>query len=234
MRKIFRSVGLAWISLVLMCAHGWAEGVLPGAELSGAPAAQAPTTIPEQPVVPSQAPIPASTSAPVTSKNGLAFGGNLFLALQHWSNIGSGVGQSGDSKIGVGLGGTFGIGFRLDDIKVTAGPSLWSNTWSASATNTRTNVTSSVYLTMQDAGVALMAFFDDMYFEIGTGNSTVSAGARVGNQETSTTYNKQSFSYKTFSIGAKTGIWLFGLGVKNYDGYARNANHANFMLGIGF
>ena len=234
MRKILGSIGLVWISSVLMCAHGWAEEVLPGSELSGAPAAQVPTTTPEQPAVPSQASIPASTPASVASKNGLAFGGNLFLALQHWSNIGSGVGQSADSKMGLGLGGTFGLGFRLDDMKVTVGPSLWSNTWSASARNTKTNVISTVYLTMEDAGLSLMTFFDDMYIELGTGNSTVSAGVRVGNQEVSGTYDKQSFSYKTFSIGIKTGIWMFGLGVKNYDGYARGANHANFMLGLGF
>lgn len=235
MRKIFGMVGWVWMSSVLICTYGSAEEVPAGAELSSAPAAPAVTApAPEQPVVLAQAPAPGSTPAPITPKNGLAFGGNLFLALQNWSNIVPDMGQSGDSKIGFGLGGTFGIGFRLDSMKVVAGPALWSNTWSASATNTKTNVTSNVHLTMTDAGVSLMSFFDDMYLELGTGNSTVSAGARVGNQETSVTYDKQSFSYKTFSIGFKSDAWMFGLGIKNYDGTARIANHANFMVGLGF
>ncbi|OFZ21483.1 MAG: hypothetical protein A2X94_08215 [Bdellovibrionales bacterium GWB1_55_8] len=201
---------------------------------SATPEAAASPSVPETAAIPALAPAPTDTppSSPVTqeTRDGLALGGQIFLSIQNWSK----VGMAGDAKLGIGVGGSLGLGFRLGDMKVTVGPALWTNSWSADYSSKAQSATSRVYVTMNDAGISLVSYLDDMFIELGTGNSTIKSGMMVSGEDIPYPYDGTSYSYKCFGIGFKNESFLVGLGIKNYDGYAKAANHANFMIGLGF
>jgi len=156
----------------------------------------------------------------------LAFGGDAYLSLQNWSN----VGQQTDSKIGVGLGGDFGVGVKLDNMKLIVGPHLGYNHWSQNYS--KNGATSSVYVATTDTGMVLMADMDDFILKLGAGTSKLSMGYTI-NGETYEYPIDRSFSYKSVSVGFNLRPVIFSIGVTNYS-ELKSANRGEFSIGIGF
>jgi hypothetical protein len=249
--KYFYSFSLP-VLLLASCAH---MSVPPNAAqapaaLQAAPEAQTPAV--------TQAPATATAAAPVTApattealatpaqppakapqdekkeepkkKDGLAFGGNLLLAIENWSHVGA----DSDSKIGFGLGGTIGIGYQFGDMKILVGPDLWYNRWTQNYSNKSQSATSSVYVALSDAGVALTTYFDDFFLALGTGSANISSGMTVNGKEIAYAYDGTSYNYTTVSLGMKMNAFLLGLTFRNYSDLASNANHVGIMFGLGF
>lgn len=182
------------------------------------------------PVVPAAPAVVAQTKEKPEVKEGFAFGGQLFLALQNWSR----VGDKSDSKMGMGIGGSLGIGYQFDDMKFLIGPQFWYNSWEADYSQKSQSATDSVYVKMSDVGMALMTYFDEFFLEIGAGKSTISSAMVVNGQEIAYSYDGDQFNYTSVSLGMKYELFMFGIGMKNYDGLAKYADHFNFMIGLGF
>lgn len=203
------------------------------AEVKPAAPADPPVTQASDPVAP---PVPAAPAVAAQAKEkpevkeGFAFGGQLFLALQNWSR----VGDKSDSKMGMGIGGSLGIGYQFDDMKFLIGPQFWYNSWEADYSQKSQSATDSVYVKMSDVGMALMTYFDDFFLEIGAGKSTISSAMVVNGQEIAYSYDGKQFNYTSVSLGMKYELFMFGIGMKNYDGLAKYADHFNFMIGLGF
>jgi len=180
-------------------------------------------------------PAPVPTAVPSAEKkdekkDGFVLGGHIFMALQNWSRVGA----TDDSKIGYGLGGTVGLGYRFDDSRFLVGPQFWYNKWEQNYSKKSQSITSSVYVAMKDVGFALLADFDDVFLEIGGGSSGISSAMTVNGQEIAYAYSGDSYTYTAVNLGLKMNPFVLGIGLKNYSGYAKYANHFNFMLGLGF
>lgn len=175
-------------------------------------------------------PNPAAEKKDDSKTDGLAFGGHGVLAFQNWSR----VGMKSDSKIGYGMGGSLGIGYHFGDTKFLVGPQLWYNKWQQNYSTKSQSATSSVYVAMSDAGLAFMADFDDVFIEIGGGSAGIKSAMTVNGKEIAYAYDGESFSYTALNLGVKMKPFLVGIGLKNYSGLAKYANHINFMFGLGF
>lgn len=160
----------------------------------------------------------------------LAYGGDAYFALQNWSK----VGMADDSKMGFGFGGSIGIGAQVDDMKILIGPHLGFSRWSADYSNKPNSATDSVYVEMADAGLQFTAIFDDIVMAVGKGSSTISSGYIVNGRDIRYNYDGDSYPYSTVSIGFKMDMFLFSIGVVNYEGYARDASRTDFRLGLAF
>lgn len=159
-----------------------------------------------------------------------AYGGDAYLALQNWSK----VGMADDSKMGFGFGGSIGIGAQVDDMKILIGPHLGYSRWSADYSHKPNSATDSVYVEMADTGLQFTAIFDDIVMAVGKGNSTISSGYIVNGRDIRYNYDGKSYPYSTVSIGFKMDMFLFSIGVVNYEGYARDASRTDFRLGMMF
>jgi len=160
----------------------------------------------------------------------LAYGGDAYLALQNWPKIG----MASDPKMGFGFGVNIGIGAQIDDMKILVGPHLGYSRWSADYSNKPNSATDSVYVEMADTGLQFTAIFDDIVMAVGKGNSTISSGYIVNGRDIRYNYDGNSYPYSTVSIGFKMDMFLFSIGVVNYQGYAKDASRADFRLGVVF
>lgn len=215
MKKSFLARNIAFILTLSLSLSLWAQDSDPAIQ----PATEA------TPVI-SPEPAPAAPA----NESLLIFGGSVYFALENWSR----VGDSGDSKMGFGFGGEFGLGAKIDEMKVLVGPHLSLNRWSADYSQKYQSVTDSVYVEMMDLGLMLMTDFGDMYLNIGAGKSTISSGMIVGGRDIKYGYSGESYSYTHFSIGTNWDRTLLGVGVVNYSGYAKYADRVEFILGYGF
>ncbi|MFA6120441.1 MAG: hypothetical protein WCT35_01525 [Sideroxydans sp.] len=159
-----------------------------------------------------------------------AYGGDAYLALQNWSK----VGMADDSKMGFGFGGSIGVGMQVDDMKILIGPQLAFSRWSADYSNKPNSATDSVYIEMADAGLQFTAIFDDIVMAVGKGNSTISSGYIVNGRDIRYNYDGKSYPYSTVSIGFKMDMFMFSVGVVNYEGYVQDASRTDFRLGVAF
>ena len=159
----------------------------------------------------------------------LAYGGDAYLALQNWSD----VGMKDDSKMGFGFGANFGIGMQVDDMKLLVGPHLGYSRWSADYSNKPNSATDSVYVEMADTGLQFTAVFDDILMSAGKGSSTISSGYVVNGRTIKYNYDGKSYPYSMVSIGFKMDAFLFSIGSVSYDGLSA-ANRTDFRLGIAF
>jgi hypothetical protein len=169
-------------------------------------------------------------SSPPDEGMKFAYGGDAYIALQNWSDIGT----AGDTKMGFGFGGTFGVGAQIDDMKILIGPHLGFSRWSADYSNKPNSATDSVYVEMADTGLQFTAIFDDIVMAVGKGESTISSGYVVNGRTIKYGYDGNVYPYSTVSIGFKMDMLMFGIGVVNYQGYAKYASRTDFRLGIAF
>lgn len=158
-----------------------------------------------------------------------AYGGDAYIALQNWAD----VGMKDDSKMGFGFGGNFGIGMQVDDMKLLVGPHLGFSRWSADYSSKPNSATDSVYVEMSDTGLQFTAVFDDILMSAGKGSSTISSGYVVNGRTIKYNYDGRSYPYSMVSIGFKMDSFLFSIGSVSYDGLSA-ANRADFRLGIAF
>jgi len=172
----------------------------------------------------------AATKPAAEKEDGWALGGQVFVALQNWTRVGT----SSDPKMGFGIGGTLGVGYQFSDMKFFIGPEIWYNKWSADYSQKSQSITDSVYVAMNDVGLSLVTFFDDFFLEISAGNSTLSSAMIVYGTEIPYNFDATKYTYTSVSLGMKIDFIIFGIGVKNYGGYAKYADHINLMLGLGF
>jgi hypothetical protein len=164
------------------------------------------------------------------SGTSFAYGGDFYLALQNWSD----VGMSSDSKLGFGFGADFGIGVKLDDTKFLIGPHLAMNRWSADYSDKANSATDTVYVEMYDMGLQFSMLFDDFYLSIGKGTSEISSGFTVNGTDYKYPYDGDTYDYSAVSVGMKMDNFMIGLGAVNYDGYAKYCNRAEIQLGFAF
>lgn len=221
MKKYLQARNITFILALSMHVSLWAQDVAPATQ----PAPEA------TPVIsPETTPVPALTPAAPKDESLLIFGGSVYLALENWSR----VGDSGDSKMGFGFGGEFGLGAKIDEMKVLVGPHISFNRWSADYSHKYQSATDSVYVEMMDFGLMLMSDFGDMYLNIGAGKSEISSGMIVSGKDIKYGYSGENYSYTHFSIGTNWDRMLLGVGVVNYSGYAKYADRVEFILGYGF
>jgi hypothetical protein len=159
-----------------------------------------------------------------------ALGGDLYLALENWSRVGT----SGDSKMGVGFGGMIGAGLRIDEMKVIVGPHASYNRWSADYSQKAQSATDSVYVTMSDTGVEFKAHFDDLFIQLGTGSSKIGSGMIVSGKDIQYPYSGEGYTYKSVGIGGKFDAIMLAVNATSYSGYAQYANRIEFILGLAF
>lgn len=171
----------------------------------------------------------ASSSAPDEGVK-FAYGGDAYIALQNWPD----VGMKDDPKMGFGFGANIGVGAQIDDMKILVGPHLGYSRWSADYSNKPNSATDSVYVEMADAGLQFTAIFDDIVMAVGKGESTISSGYITNGVDIRYGYDGNSYPYSTVSIGLKMDMFLFSIGVVNYQGYAQAASRTDFRLGVMF
>ncbi len=159
-----------------------------------------------------------------------AFGGDFYLALQNWSD----VGMADDSKMGFGFGVNLGFGVRLDDTTFLIGPHLAMNRWSADYSDKANSATDSVYVEMYDTGLQVSMLFDDLYLSVGKGSSEIASGYIVNGTDYRYAYDGDTYDYSQVSLGMKTNGFMIGLGAVSYDGYAKYCNRAELQLGFAF
>lgn len=159
----------------------------------------------------------------------LAYGGDAYLALQNWSN----VGMSDDSKMGFGFGGSIGLGAQVDDMKILVGPHLGYSRWSADYSNKPNSATDSVYVEMADAGLQFTAIFGDIFMALVKGESTISHAYVINGVDYKYSVDGKSYPYSMVSIGFKMDMFLFSIGSVSYDGLSA-ANRTDFKLGVMF
>lgn len=201
------------------------------AEPAAAPSASPAEAVPAAPVA-QASPAPETPAAPAAQpkSSGIIFGGLLNLSLQNWTR----VGETGDSRIGLGFAGDLLIGMPIADMKLLVGPHFGYNGWSADYSTKANSATDRVTVDMSDVGVGFLIDFGDMYFQMGAGSSTLSSSMFVGNTKIDYSFSGTEYSYKMFGIGFRSGATFFGLGGTLYDGYARYADRVEFKFGFGF
>ncbi len=159
-----------------------------------------------------------------------ALGGKLSLEPQYWSKIGT----SDDPKLGIGLGGTLGVGLAIDSsMRVLVGPRIAYSAWSADYSDKDQSATASVYANMADVGAGVIADFDDMWLQFGMGKSEITSGMMVGGEDIKYPYDGQTYTYYNVGLGYKTGIFHFGIAYTSYTDYAQYCDHVGFVLGVG-
>jgi hypothetical protein len=167
---------------------------------------------------------------PATAQIELAVGGNLTVEPQYWSKVGT----SDDPKFGIGLGGTLGVGIAIDSsMKFIVGPRIAYSAWSADYSDKDQSATASVYANMADVGAGVVADFDDMWIQFGTGKSEITSGMMVGGEDIKYPYDGQTYTYYNVGLGFKSGIFQFGIGYTSYTDYAQACDHVGFMMGVG-
>jgi hypothetical protein len=159
----------------------------------------------------------------------LAFGGDAYLSLENWSNVGA----QDDSKMGIGIAGDLGIGIKMDDMKILVGPHLGYNSWTQDYSNKAHSVTSSVYVSMMDTGMVLIADMDDFVMKLGVGSSTLGMGYTVGNQTYKYPTSGTTYGYKYVGFGFNMKPLIFGIGFTTYS-ELKAANRCEFSIGVGF
>jgi hypothetical protein len=159
-----------------------------------------------------------------------AMGGKLAIEPQYWSKVGT----SDDPKFGIGLGGTLGVGLAIDSsMKVIVGPRIAYSMWSADYSNKDQSATQSVYANMADVGAGVVADFDDMWLQFGTGTSEITSGMMVDGKDIKYPYDGQRYQYYNVGLGFKSGMFHFGIGYTSYTDYAQYCDHVGFVMGIG-
>lgn len=176
--------------------------------------------------------VPEKAPEAKTSNEGISliFGGSIYFALENWSRVGT----SGDSKMGFGFGGDFGIGMKIDDLNFFVGPHLGLNRWSADYSQKSQSATDSVYVEMADTGINLTMDWGDMYINMGTGSSTISSGMIVSGQDIKYSYSGDQYSYTLVGLGMNMDRVLLGLNTVNYSGYAKYADRIEILIGYRF
>lgn len=169
-----------------------------------------------------------STSTPDQGVK-FVYGGDAYLALQNWSN----VGMADDSKMGFGFGGSVGLGAQVDDMKILVGPHLGYSRWSADYSNKPYSATDSVYVEMADTGLQFTAIFDDIAMALVKGESTISHAYVINGVDYKYSVDGKSYPYSMVSIGFKMDMFLFSIGSVSYDGLSA-ANRTDFRLGLMF
>ena len=163
-----------------------------------------------------------------------AFGWNLYASPQIWPDIGA----DDDHKIGLGLGGMFGLAWIWDEMVILVGPHLSYQFWTANYSNKPNSATESVTIGMADAGLEAVFHFDEsMGFWAGTGSSTMDASMLLENGDTFyyPGLNGEQFNYLSAGLTFKLGQrWRFGFGVTQYEKAARDANRVELRLGMGY
>ncbi len=172
------------------------------------------------------------TALAETSSNGIDFavGGDAYFALQNWPD----VGMPDDTKLGYGFGGSIGVGVQIDEMKFLVGPHIGISEWTADYSHKPNSITDSVYVSMADMGMQVTMEFDDVIISMGSGSSTISSGYKVNGVDYKYAYNDESYPYSTVFLGFKSDIWMLGVGMVNYKGYAKDASRVDFRLGVTF
>jgi hypothetical protein len=168
-------------------------------------------------------------SLTVHSADTIAFGGDIYLALENWQNVGA----ADDSKMGFGVGADFGIGMKVLDMKLLVGPHIGYNKWTQDYSNKTNSATSSVYVSMLDTGMVLMADFDDFILKLGAGSGQLGMGFTVNGKTYNYTQDGTSYAYQSVNIGFNFKPMVLGFGVTTYS-ELKAANRCEFMIGIGF
>jgi hypothetical protein len=164
-----------------------------------------------------------------TAQVNFAFGGNVSVEPQYWSKIGT----SDDPKFGIGLGGMVGVGLSIDaSMKLLVGPRAAYSMWSADYSNKQYSATQSVYVNMTDMGIGVLADFDDMWIQFGTGSSEISSGMMVSGKDIKYPYDGTQYTYYNVGLGYKTGIFQLGIAYTSYTDYAQYCDHMGFMIGV--
>ncbi len=184
---------------------------------------------------PAQAPEPTPTPVVEPKKKGASFAlrGGLFANLEIWNNLGknSQLGISGDpdSKVGFGLMGLLTAGVDIDDdLYFGVGPHLGANFWRHS--EKILNYETSVQITPLDFGADFAFGFDDMYFVVGFGSSSVSVTAEVGN-DSQTVEIPEKAPYTRIQIGWSDGIGI-GFAIVSYDDPFKNLGRLEINIGF--
>lgn len=170
------------------------------------------------------------TTSQQDSGTAFAYGGDFYMALQNWSD----VGMADDSKFGFGFGASFGIGVRLDDTTFLIGPHIAMNRWSADYSDKANSATDSVYVEMYDTGLQVTMKFDDLFLSIGKGDSEIASGMIVNGSDIKYPYDGDTYGYSAVSVGFTMDNFLIGLGAVTYDGYAKYCDRAEIQLGLMF
>lgn len=162
----------------------------------------------------------------------LGFSGNLYFALQNWTNVGDGT----DTKIGIGLGGTIGLRLSLDSsMTVVVGPHFAYNAWGADYSEKANSYTESVTLNMQDVGLELALIWDDIGVFIGAGESKMEHFMTLKDGQKVPYYglDGRSANYTTAGLTFAMPPFLLGIDVHSYADFAKDASRVEFRVGVG-
>lgn len=172
----------------------------------------------------------AEDASATDSGMGFAMGGELYIALQNWPDVGA----PSDTKMGFGFGGGLGLGLHIDEMKFLVGPHFAMNRWSADYSNKPNSATDSIYVEMADAGMQVSMEFDDILISLGKGTSEITSGMIVNGSDIRYSYSGNRYNYSAVSIGMKFDSLMFSIGSVSYEGFARYCNRADFRLGVVF
>lgn len=159
----------------------------------------------------------------------LAFGGDLYLSIQNWPDIG----MSDDQKYAFGVGASLGIGIEIDNMKFLIGPHFAMSRWEADYSQKPYSYTDSVYVRMDDVGLQATMEFDNIYINFGKGFSTIITGMilKTG-EDVEYPINGDSYSYNEVLIGYHFNIFAVGIGFVSYEGVADSCNRGEIQLGL--
>ena len=167
-----------------------------------------------------------------SSSQDLGLSGNLYFALQNWTKVGDGT----DPKIGIGLGGTIGIGLNLDSsMTVAVGPHFAYNAWGANYSEKANSYTESVTLNMQDVGLELSLVWDDISIFMGAGESKMEHFMTLTDGQKIPYYglDGRSANYTTVGFTFAMAPFLIGANVHSYADFAKDVSRIEFRVGLG-
>ena len=159
----------------------------------------------------------------------LAFGVDLYLALQNWSD----AGMSDDQKFGYGVGTSLGIGMKIDNMKFLIGPHFAMSRWEADYSQKPNSYTESIYVRVTDLGAQASMYFERLFISFGKGSSTVDTGMILkSGEDIEYPHSGDSYSYYDVVIGYNFNPFAIGIGFVSYDGIAESCNRGEIRLGL--